>query len=473
MATGGRQIVGTVRARWAARIAVVGAVALAMAIGSASAAHAAPSIVIDFDSPGYVVGPNSPAGQNGWTSTGTNFDFALDENTTFPASGLTDGRSLRVSNAVIPGTSFVRSPSVDSAGEPGVPGALGNTFSGGFTVASATGGIQDGLMLEVVLGAASRYGGVVHLRQTAAGLEIGSYWVPPDATSTANSSWRSAVFATVDPSVPHRIEVRAVFLEGETDVLDIFVDGELVSGCSGLTTWETFHALSGGSTTATVSDFSFRLTTSAPSPTGVGFEAGLPPAPATLGQGFLFADIGYGTSDTVLPGPDGGAAPAPTEPAPAPDFPLSVDPPTLDGPGQVAVSSSGFRPGEFVAATLFPEVAAAGWLQADSSGAVAGSVAVPEGTAIGTHQVQLTGAVSQCTALGEFEMLAPVLPSTPAAPSTPSGPALAESGSAPSTAITLSGVALVAGAGLVIAASARVGRRSRAGAVAAQSSSGT
>ncbi|MFB6610293.1 hypothetical protein ACFCVO_08240 [Agromyces sp. NPDC056379] len=470
MATGGRQNRPTVRARWAARCVVAGVIALAAAVGTASAAHAAPSIVIDFDAPGYVVGPGSPAGQNGWLSTGTNFDFALVEDATFPDSGLDGGRSLRVSNAVIPGTSFVRSPAVDSAGEPGVPGALGNTFSAEFTVASSTGATQDGLMLEVVLGAASRYGGVVHLRQTAAGLEIGSYWVPPEATSTANSSWRSEVFATVDSSVPHRIGVEAVFLAGESDVLDIFVDGVLVSGCSGLTTWEYFHALSGGSTTATVSDLSFRLTTSAPTGTGTGFAAGLPPAPATLGQGFLFADIGYGTSDTELPGPDGGDVPAPTEPAAAPDFPLTVDPSSLGGPGQVTVASSGFRPGEFVAATLFPEATAAGWLQADLSGDVTGSVSVPDGTSTGTHQVQLTGAVSRCTALGAFELLAPAPPSTPASPA---GPALAASGFAPSPALAVSGVVLLAGAGILMAASARSGRRDRRRPSAVQPPSGT
>ena len=461
MAYGGSQDHRITPLRWAARAATVGTIALAGVLCATTAAHAVPSIVIDFDAPGYVVGPGSPAGQNGWLSTGTDFDFALVENTTFPSSGLGSGRSLQVSNAVTPGTRFVRSPAVDSAGEPGVPGALGNTFSAEVTVASATGALQDGLMLEVVLGAASRFGGVIHLRHTAAGLEIGSYWIPPEATSTANSSWRSEVFTTVDPSVPHRITAEALFLPGEGDVLNLYVDDVLVSGCSGLSTWEHFHALSGDASSRVVSDLTFRLTTSAPSGTGTGFQAGLPPAPATLGQGYLFSDIAYGTSDTVPPSPTGGAAPAPGTPTVSPDQPLTVDPATLGGPGQVSVATTGFRPGEYVAATLFPEASAAGWLQADASGVVTGTVEVPEGAAAGQHQVQLTGALSNCTALGTFELQGTA---TGPEPSPPAGPALAASGVAAALpAVAASAVAIASGTGLIIAVAARGGRRLRAG----------
>lgn len=458
-------------------------------LGTQSAAFAAPSIVIDFDDPGYTIGPGSPSGQNGWLANGTGFDLALVENSSFPDSGLGAGRSLRVSNATIPGTRFLRSPIIDSAGEPGVAGATANTFAAQYTVASATGAVQDGLLLEVPIDSASRYGGVIVLRHTAAGLEIGSFWLPPEATGAGLSQWRSETFAVVDPSVPHTIDISALFRADASDVVRIQVDGELVSACSGVTTWENYFRVTGNATDALVDELTFRLTTSAPSESGVGYLAGLPPAPGTAGNGFLFADIGYEVFDSELPSPANPDEEVAPEPTATPDAPLAIDPDALTGGGTVTVTGSGFQAGEDVLAVLYPEATPLGWLTADESGDVAGDLDVPEDVAPGAKEIQVSGAASACTALGSLDIQAveptPSPTPTPTPTATPepaptgapttgpepsAGPADPGSGAGESGGLAVTGSSWVApgllatallGTGVVLLAVARRMRKSK------------
>jgi len=411
-----------------------------------SAAHAVTTIDIDFLSPGYTIAPGSPAGQNGWIASGVQFDYGLVDNSDFPDSGLGAGRSLRLSNgASVSGNPFLRSPQIEQAGEPGEAGAVGNTFTGTYTITSATGALQEGLLLEVPIDASTRYGGIIDFRHTASGLEVGSYWIPPEATNTANSSWRSEIFATVDPSVSHTVTVEAHFLRDMSDVVRVRIDGELVSGCTGLTTWEHYWNLTGGVTDRTVNELTFRRTSSAPTGTGNGFIGGLPPAPATQGLGALFSDISYAITTTSLPSPENPPVPE-SVPASDPQLELSVQPTTTDAGGAVLLNAAGFEPGEDVAVVQYPEGEIVGWLTADGAGFVEGSIDVPTTTPIGSHQLQLNGSRSSCTAVASVQVTPSALPPSPPAP--PTG--LAEGGYDASTAITLAVVLLFIGTTLLV-----------------------
>ena len=321
------KLVGTNRST--VRIGTLAAAATAALLALAAApmsASAATSTTIDFTSPGYTVGFHSPDTQNGWWMA-KSVDFSLVDNSSFPSSGLASGdRSLQFSNATqLSGGAHLVSPTIEAAGEPS-SGAVANTFDTTFTVASATGAVQPGLGVDVALDGASRYGGVVNLRHTDGQLEIGSYWYPTGGTGDAVDTWRSALFTRVDPAVPHVIRAVAVFLVDKPDTLDVYVDGTLVSAGTGASTWEAYSGSNGGD--RSVDSLSFKTSSSAPTSTGIGYQSGLPAAPATAGKGFLFSAISYGVSTTVpaSPSPD----PVPADPAPAPTKPVPAVIPTPD-----------------------------------------------------------------------------------------------------------------------------------------------
>lgn len=293
--------------RSAQRTLTIGLAAALLAVASAPvSASAATSTTIDFTSSGYTVGYHSPATQNGWWMA-KSADFALVDNSSFPASGLPAGRSLQFSNSVQPsGGAHLVSPTIEPAGEPAT-GANANTFEVSFTVASATGAAQPGLGVDVAVDGASRFGGVVNLRHSADALEIGSYWYPANGADGSVSSWRSAVFARVDPAVPHTIRAVAVFLEDAPDTFDVYIDGTLVSAGSGASTWEAY---SGSDGDRSVDGISFKASSSAPTADGIGYQAGLPVAAGTAGKGLLFTGISYGVSTT-----------SPATPTPEPSIP--------------------------------------------------------------------------------------------------------------------------------------------------------
>jgi hypothetical protein len=373
------------------RATLITAVALTASAGliAPSAAWAAPSTTVDFLASGYTTGFHSPAGQNGWVQA-KNVDFSLVDNSSFPAAGLpADGRSLQFSNSTIEsGGAHLVSPLVDPAGE-STTNAVGNTFETTFTVASATGGLQPGLGVDVALDGASRYGGVVNLRHTDAGLTIGSYWVPADATSADLPAWRSAVFATVSPDVPHAVRAVAIFLDDQPDVLQVYVDGALVSSAAA-TTWEFYSTIAGTGGDRSVDSLSFKASSSAPSADGVGYTSGLPTAPATQGLGFLFSDISYGTSTSAPPVPteQPELPAAPAEPSPGSSIALENTEVTGD---TVTFEAGGFLPYENVYVTIFSTPTFAGWLQANAAGVVSATVALPAGLTPGSHTIQLTG----------------------------------------------------------------------------------
>jgi hypothetical protein len=393
-------------------------------LASTQPAYAATSTTIDFATSGYTVGQHSPSDQNQWSGGGTDWDYGLVENTDFPSSGLAPGRSLRLSNAVSPAsTRYLQTPEIESAGEPTT--ATWNTFEAEFTVASATGTLQPGLNVDVNLDSASRYGGVLNLRHTDAGLAIGSFWVPENAVDATTGSWRSAVFTTVDATVPHDIRIVAVFRADRTDDFDVYVDGVLVSGGSGATTWEHYSRITNGGGDRTVNELSFKIGTSAPSASGMGYEAGQPTAPATNGAGLLIAGIGYSVSNTTDPSPTPTPTPTPS-PTPAPSapplpteqpaLPAQVDPapdtvaeipssPAEPG-GTISFSASGFAPFENVFVTFFSTPVFGGWFQADATGTVVGTVRLPAALDPGVHSLQLTGQTSGWTAVSTFQLAA-------------------------------------------------------------------
>lgn len=424
-----------------ATTALIAAAATGLALAAPTAAVAATSTAIDFDAAGYTLGPHSPRGQNGWNNTPADWDFSLVSNDDYLAAGLpAGGRSLQVSNAIVPASSrYLTSPPIESAGEAGT--VSGNTFTAEFTVASATGGPQPGLNVDVNVDAASRYGGVINLRHTADGLAIGSYWLPLDAPDLAVPSWRSAVFTTVPADVPHVIRVVDVFLPGQQDVMQVYVDGVLVSGGTGATTWEGYYAVGGSATDATVDQVGFKVSTSAPTADGIGYQTGIPAAPATAGLGYLFSGLSYSVSESAPPVP---TTPPVLAPAPVADPDQLIAPWAPAEPGELLTFDlTGFLPYENVAVVAYSTPVFLGWFQADATGRVSGSVAIPAALEGGTHTLQLTGATSGYVASGTFTLLA-----------------LAASGA--DTAALWLGVALLGTGGVLLAA--RAGGRRRAAA---------
>ncbi|MEJ1231136.1 MAG: hypothetical protein WDM88_11645 [Galbitalea sp.] len=197
-----------------ARVAGVGLASalLGLLLGAQPATADPPaSQTIDFSSSGYTVGAGKPVGQNGWTGQ-SGLDDALVANSSFPSSGLPAGTSLRFSNAVLTsGFGQLLTPTVAFAGETST-GATNNTFTAHYTIASATGGYQDGLGIEVdVSWGGNRAGGALLFRHLDGGLQISTTWMPSDGQNDDVSSWRSMVLAGPlpgglwDPTVPHTI----------------------------------------------------------------------------------------------------------------------------------------------------------------------------------------------------------------------------------------------------------------------------
>ncbi|GAA3658962.1 hypothetical protein [Microbacterium marinilacus] len=358
-----------VRTRLAASAAAL-AMGATLVLIAAQPASAATSHSIDFGAEGYALGQHSPDGQpaeaaaaDSWSGGGGDWDYALVENSEFPQSGLGDGRSLRVSNGQAPARNrYLHSPNIEAAGEP-ESGAAWNTFETSFTVASASGGLQPGLSVDVNIDSASRYGGVLNLHHGEDGLEIGSFWVPEEATSAANADWVSTVFTTVDPSVPHDIRIVTVYRADASDSYDVYVDDELVSAGSGVTTWEHYTRLVGTGNDHTVDEISFKYGASVPSDDGRGYVS-VPVAPDTLGYGYLFSDISYEVSNTSLvtptPTPTATPTPSPTptltatptpSPTPTPTAtptpsPEPTTPPVEPGPTPTPTAAPTSPPGE-------------------------------------------------------------------------------------------------------------------------------
>jgi hypothetical protein len=370
---------------------------LALSIGAAAPSFAVGepnSQDIDFSASGYTLADQSPVGQNGWstdTRTAPNYDYALVDDASFPASGLPAGISLRFSNAKLSTTiGQLLSPSVAAAGETG-SGAAFNTFSAEYTIASATGAIQPGLSLEVSAGhATNRSGGDLIFRYVDGGLEIGAIWMPSDGTSDAVTSWRSAQIqgplagGLWDPSVPHTVSTVIHLLDNATDQTEVAIDGVAAAV---IPTWEYYSRLS-SPTPKTITNLLFRTTSSAPSADGTGYQTLAASSPTTLGNGFLFSGIHYASSEV--------ASWTPTRPTVA--IPAAADS-TLLAPGQALDPSTVQNPGgrdfsldlgtdmanQYVALYAYSTPQFLGWFLTNSAGVV--SFTMPSGVAGGVHTI--------------------------------------------------------------------------------------
>jgi hypothetical protein len=267
-------------------------------------------------------------------------------------------------------------------------------------VASATGGYQPGLALEVSIGHASdRSGGDLIFRHVDGNLEIGSIWMPSDGTSDDVPQWRSTRIAGPlagglwDASVPHTITTVVHFLDNATDLVEVTIDGQQ----AGLVPdWEYYSKLT-SSTPKTATNLDFRTTSSAPSLDGIGYQTGLPAAPATDGEGFLFGDISYGSSLVT-----GWTPPEPTT-APIPVASDTALPPAAELPSSALAGTDSRSKtldlgpdfaNQYVAIYAYSSPKFLGWFLADGSGVV--SFSIPSSVPDGTHSIaayDTTGAV--------------------------------------------------------------------------------
>jgi len=178
-----------------------------------------------------------------------------------------------------------------------------------------------------------------------------------------------------------------------------------------------------------------------PTADGIGYQTGIPAAPATAGLGYLFSGLSYSVAESAPPVL---TAPPVLAPAPSATPDLVIAPWTPAEPGaQLAFDLTGYLPYENVAVVAYSTPVFLGWFQADATGRVSGSVAIPAGLEGGTHTPQLTGATSGFVASGSFTLLA-----------------LAASGA--DTAAVWLGVALLGTGGVLLAV--RAGGRRRAAA---------
>jgi hypothetical protein len=268
-----------------------------LAVLVASAAIIAPALVtsasadstsIDFEN--YTAGGIN--GQHGWQITGP-YDVQVAQHApdSPPGFGTT---SLRISNAVTSGSfgDHLFSPSL--ANEAGEAAAENGGMSGGarqpmftsqFTVASATGGLQPGLLASVApdRGDGARMSSI-RLEHQGDGLHITvvdtdkSTAAPP---CTGCVSFPSHDLGTYDPTVPHVVKSELRFNPGASnDVVRVYVDGVLKATVG---SWEDYYrfdqesGVSGNS--RTVDSLLFR-------------ESGTA-HPELAGQGFLFDNVSY------------------------------------------------------------------------------------------------------------------------------------------------------------------------------------
>lgn len=433
--------------------------------GFAAAPPAPTTQNIDFTAPGYTVGDQSPVGQNGWaadTRTPPNYDYGLVDDASFPSSGLSGGVSLRFSNAKTAAGTVIGqliSPYVAAAGETG-SGAAYNTFSTSYTIASTTGAYQDGLALEVNIGhSTDRSGGELIFRHVDGGLEIGTIWMPSDATTDDVASWRSARIqgplpgGLWDPAVPHTIATVTHFVDNRPDQTELTVDG---TRAAAIPTWEYYSRL-GSAVPKTATNMVFRVPSSAPSADGNGYQTGISTAPTTLGKGFLFSHIVYGSSeitDWTPTTPTTTVSAAPDETALPPARQLAPGAVTATGGTAYTLNLGAAFADQYVALFAYSAPTPLGWFLADGSGVV--DFTVPPGLPDGIHTIaayDATGAL-----VGWIGGVSVVSAAEAADPS----PQLAATGSEDGLPFAAGGLLLLL-AGAILTAAARRRRRDRLG----------
>jgi hypothetical protein len=297
-------------------LAAVTAAGLVLAgLGTATAAQAdeAPAVSIDLST--YTPGYQTPYQTDGWYyQTGaTKADFGIVDTDEYPESGLA-GNALQYSNAIAVSGRQLGAPVVnpdDNALTPVNVAGIGtayNSFTASFAVASATGGLQPGLNVEVSLDGGKghpyeRTGGTLYLRHIPEGLQVTWMWIE---YGTADG-WRTDS-AIIPADEVHEFSITETFVPDGTDVVKVFVDGgddPLVAGSS----WRGYYSAPNTvrNPVPSVGSLMFRGSTSAPtvlSGPGTGFEAQPPLTPdqveALTGNGLLFTDIAYSVYNAPL-----------------------------------------------------------------------------------------------------------------------------------------------------------------------------
>ncbi|MDM7855746.1 Ig-like domain-containing protein [Cellulomonas alba] len=221
-------------------------------------------------------GSKSLSDQDGWSfATNAGVDFAVNA----------DGE-LRLSNATTSGViDQLVSPALDV---PASESAGYDRFDAEFTVASATGGFQPGLRIEVAPdnGHGSRSGGTFTLWHNPATekLEIGAVWSNPQG------GWSNTTLAAVDPTQAHTIRISERFVVNGTDVADVYVDGAFAGRVG---TYERYE----GSGQGSISSLLFRASQAVPNASGADWDV-QPAVPGTEGAGFLISDLSYSAEAT-------------------------------------------------------------------------------------------------------------------------------------------------------------------------------
>lgn len=439
-------------------VAAAAAALLALAPASAALSATGGNVeVVDFSASGYTVADQSPTGQNGWASPYTDtYDWALVDNSSFPASDLpTEGRSLRLSNWISDTSLYgnmvqLTGPLLaDFAGE-AATGATHNVFDASFTVASATGAIQERLATSVTIddGDGSRSGNGIVLLHSEEGLQISAAWVNPETPGDDDDDWRTYITPAYDATVPHQIRMVSEYVPGDTsvgpDTFKVYLDGEVV--IEGYT-YEGYHEYKESPQEIRTSrTLLFRAARSLPQPSGPPFPGYLATAAPTdeqlaalKGKGFLFSDIQYAaytsapTSEPTLP----------PEPEPATSGTDLVTEAKQPGEQQ-PFEASGFEPFENVAVTVYSTPYFAGWFRADINGVVSGSFTLPAGIGARTHTLQAVGQTSGSIATTRFTL------------------ALADTGAEPPLGALLGGCGMLLAGGLALALTARRARRAGA-----------
>lgn len=445
-------------ARRAARPALgTGAIALAAGVlvvsggVGASATTLATAITIDFGAAGYTLADQSPAGQNDWYGYGhpvDRYDWALVDSLSFPAAALPAGPVFRFSNAINDTNQYgnitqLSSPVIAAAGETST-GATFDTFEATFTVASATGGIQPGLNVEIDVdgrdgtSGGSRAGGIVGLRHLPEGLQISTRWPVPGSPAEL-ADWRNTSIV-VPATSAHTITIRSQFVDDADDVVQVFVDGSLALTGS---TWEGYHDAVAAPLTdkQVVNALLVRTSTSGTTPNGIGFATGVTPSGAEItaldGKGLLFDEISYRVFNTLPTDPPSSL---PQTPDGNPDATL----PDMEKRNGEAVgyTITGFDPYENVYAVWYSAPVFGGWFQANASGTLTPSLVVPAALEGGLHTLQFVGQDSGRVASGSVKVLA-----------------LANSGADAVPLLVMAGVLIAAGVGLAGFGTLRTARR--------------
>lgn len=251
----------------------------------------ADSVSVDFESPTYA--PGNINGQDGWSKTGL-YDSAVVDNTSYGYSTL-GSQSLRISNAITSGSfgdqTFAK-PLNDAVGEADAtngtfsPGLVQRYFVMQFDIASAVPNAQQpdlAISVSPDRGDGSRMS-YLRFDDNAAGIDVTFYDV--QGTDNPANFVPTLIASGLDRSVPHTIKLTMEVKDSPSnDVVQVYIDGALVH--TG-TSWENYYRYA----SEAAAEQSPRIVKS------VIFMArdNLPPAPASLGKGFLFDNISLTSS---------------------------------------------------------------------------------------------------------------------------------------------------------------------------------